>query len=483
MKIYSPATIENVEEKAPDTLKLKWFEYAGRNIAFNVTFYHLLENYAVLYKKAIGSRFEHTLVRAKGNKWMMYRIEKEMCELKSNVKKYLKDKEKTKQILDEMEKAHAEFIEFCKNCKEENSIEYLKKFIKKQVPCPGAVSVCIAVCDAVSAYLEKQISDEDLIEIAVPHKPTLQMEQQVDLLKTLIKIKQEKLEEKKVKELLKKHYEEYAWVYFYVDDPITPFEMFLEQNEEIINSNLNILKQKLIKKQKFQEQVDKKIQKIIEKNALDQKLVHLFRRGLYLRIYGESAYGLGNKKSFPHFANIAKKLNLALNQIKYLTIEEMEAALNNKLDYEKLVTARQRDYAILLAGENLFVLNGEKSSKLMQKLQIEKAETNNSNEVKGTPAVKGIVTGIVKVVNEIDELEKVQKGDVLVTKNTTPTFVPAMRKAVAIVTDEGGITCHAAIVSRELGIPCIIGTGNGTLALKDGDLVEVNANNGVVKKK
>jgi pyruvate,water dikinase len=64
---------------------------------------------------------------------------------------------------------------------------------------------------------------------------------------------------------------------------------------------------------------------------------------------------------------------------------------------------------------------------------------------------------------------------------TTPDFVPAMRKAVAIITDEGGITCHAAIVSRELGKPCIIGTKIATKALKDGDVVEVDADNGVVR--
>jgi len=64
---------------------------------------------------------------------------------------------------------------------------------------------------------------------------------------------------------------------------------------------------------------------------------------------------------------------------------------------------------------------------------------------------------------------------------TRPEFLPAMKKSVAVVTDEGGLTCHAAIVSRELGIPCIIGTKIATKVLKTGDLVEVNANHGVVR--
>ena len=65
---------------------------------------------------------------------------------------------------------------------------------------------------------------------------------------------------------------------------------------------------------------------------------------------------------------------------------------------------------------------------------------------------------------------------------TRPDFMPLMRKAKAVITDEGGITCHAAIVSRELGIPCIIGTKIATKVLKDGDMVEVDANKGIVRK-
>jgi pyruvate,water dikinase len=64
---------------------------------------------------------------------------------------------------------------------------------------------------------------------------------------------------------------------------------------------------------------------------------------------------------------------------------------------------------------------------------------------------------------------------------TQPEFLPAMKKAVAIITDEGGLTCHAAIVARELKRPCIIGTKNATKILRDGDYVEVDANNGIIK--
>lgn len=100
--------------------------------------------------------------------------------------------------------------------------------------------------------------------------------------------------------------------------------------------------------------------------------------------------------------------------------------------------------------------------------------------LKGLPASPGIASGKVKKVLAIRDLAKIEKGDVLVTKMTTPDFVPSMLKTSAIVTDEGGMTSHAAIVSRELGVPCIVGTSNATKLLNDGMLVTVDGTNGLV---
>ena len=102
------------------------------------------------------------------------------------------------------------------------------------------------------------------------------------------------------------------------------------------------------------------------------------------------------------------------------------------------------------------------------------------NEIKGSPACRGKAQGIVKIINVPDDMEKMNQGDVLVSTATTPSIVPAMKKAAAIISDEGGLTCHAAIVSRELGTPCVVGTKIATKVLKDGDMVEVDAEKGVV---
>ena len=100
--------------------------------------------------------------------------------------------------------------------------------------------------------------------------------------------------------------------------------------------------------------------------------------------------------------------------------------------------------------------------------------------VRGLAASPGIASGKVKTIKDISEIDRVEEGDILVTVMTNPDMVPAMRRANAVVTDEGGRTCHAAIVSRELGIPCIVGAKGATEILKEGMEITVDAKRGVV---
>ncbi|MGC9060265.1 MAG: phosphoenolpyruvate synthase [Thermoplasmata archaeon] len=118
------------------------------------------------------------------------------------------------------------------------------------------------------------------------------------------------------------------------------------------------------------------------------------------------------------------------------------------------------------------------------KKEVEKKQPAGTGEsrilVKGLPASPGIGMGVVKLVHGVEDLQKVEEGDIMVTVMTTPDMVPAMSRAKGIVTDEGGMTCHAAIVSRELGIPCIVGTKTATQILKDGMEVTVDGKLGNV---
>lgn len=113
--------------------------------------------------------------------------------------------------------------------------------------------------------------------------------------------------------------------------------------------------------------------------------------------------------------------------------------------------------------------------------EVQEIQLDQAKEIlTGLRASPGIAWGPVKIILDPKEISRVYEGDILVTRMTTPDFVPAMKRAAAIVTDEGGSTCHAAIVSRELGIPCIVGSRTATHTFKEGQIITVDAKRGIV---
>lgn len=105
-----------------------------------------------------------------------------------------------------------------------------------------------------------------------------------------------------------------------------------------------------------------------------------------------------------------------------------------------------------------------------------------SSAIYGAVANTGTAVGPVIICTDLASIDRVKEGDILVASMTRPEYMSAIKKAAAIVTDEGGITCHAAIVARELGIPCVIGTKVATKVFKDGDMVEVKADHGLIRR-
>lgn len=164
----------------------------------------------------------------------------------------------------------------------------------------------------------------------------------------------------------------------------------------------------------------------------------------------------------------------------YITIEE---ALSDKLPSQKEIEKRRKSW-VLIDEKTLYT--GGSINKFLNEHGIilekeEKVLDKKISEINGQSAQKGNAKGIVKIVFTIQDVQKVKKGEIIVSPMTGPDFILAIKKAAAIITDEGGITCHAAIIARELKIPCIIGTKIATQVLKDGDLVEVDADEGVMK--
>ncbi len=139
---------------------------------------------------------------------------------------------------------------------------------------------------------------------------------------------------------------------------------------------------------------------------------------------------------------------------------------------------RPQDIEFAIDGGEIYIVQ----SRPITTLEVGKKVSNVQGEVllTGLGASPGVASGRVKIINTMDDLSKIKEGDILVTKMTNPDMVITMQKSAAIITDEGGTTAHAAIVSREMGIPAVVGTENATSVLKDGLLVTVDGTNGKI---
>ena len=131
-------------------------------------------------------------------------------------------------------------------------------------------------------------------------------------------------------------------------------------------------------------------------------------------------------------------------------------------------------------GSELFIVQTRPVTTLGEKEAESQTEIKAKPILSGVGASPGIASGLVKIIPAASDIDKVKAGDILVAEMTTPDFVPAMKRAVAIVTDRGGRTAHAAIVSRELGIPCVVGTDSATKKLNDGQEITVDGSKGQV---
>ena len=180
-------------------------------------------------------------------------------------------------------------------------------------------------------------------------------------------------------------------------------------------------------------------------------------------------------KANEYLHNKAKKILPKEYQehIKFLFIEEV---FQNKMPSLDLIQKRKNGY--IFFDNNLELVDN--IPLWLERKNIVIKSQQDGKIIKGSVAYSGKITGKVCQIYTKEDFKKFEKGDILVTTMTTPKFTPILKLAGAIVTDEGGITCHAAIIARELKIPCIIGCKNATEILKNDMIVEVNANEGII---
>lgn len=191
-----------------------------------------------------------------------------------------------------------------------------------------------------------------------------------------------------------------------------------------------------------------------------------------------------NQIIFSALREIAKRFKINYNDLIFYYNEEVEdLCLRNKKLADSVIKTRKQGLTFVISKGQVKEFTVKKAKLILNQLVLSVVKAKQVKLVKGIPASQGKAKGPAFVVKGAEEAKRViKKGGILVTSMTSIDYLPAMRKAGAIITDDGGITCHAAIISRELGIPCVVGTKVATQVFKTGDKIEVDANKGVVRK-
>ena len=178
---------------------------------------------------------------------------------------------------------------------------------------------------------------------------------------------------------------------------------------------------------------------------------------------------------------VARRRGYPFELMKYLVPPEMATVFVKDVPSLTDLHRRQRGCGIVVWRGGHYIATG-KDAGVLRRLMFTTKKRDHVRDVRGLSASVGRAVGRARVIQSARDVGKVKTGDIIIAVMTRPDYIVGLKKAAAIVTNEGGITCHAAIVARELGIPCIIGTKIATEVFKDGDLVEVNANHGVVTR-
>jgi|SRR3989344_649692 len=261
------------------------------------------------------------------------------------------------------------------------------------------------------------------------------------------------------------HLKKYAWVgvHHFWGSPLTEEKIFEDMRE-------------LSKQYPFVE--DKEEKPAISSEI--QELIIAMNQLSYWRFRCAETSGYIVYHFLPRLKEISEKLKVTYEEMCWLSREEIfEALKDNDVPDKSMIEERRKTFGYTYIDDEERIFSGKMVSQLLDALGIGVAE--DVTAIRGNVACKGYAKGMVRVVKEPKNVAEFLEGEILVSPETTPDFLPAMKKAAAFITDIGGLTSHAAIIARELKKPCIIGTKIATQLLKDGMMVEVDAHNGIVR--
>lgn len=280
--------------------------------------------------------------------------------------------------------------------------------------------------------------------------------------------------------LLENHINEYGWLrtFTYFGEPFSIDEMLERIRGSLEKGNCQErLSSSEIRHRDEVAQARHKINELFGDSPLSS-LLHLAGDYLYWRFERIDAHFRSEVRVRSLERAIASAAGLTREKLIHSTYPEILGWLQGHADAlpsHAIITER------MIHGFDCFLSDGEFSVQNRQLLSLNSsAHAEDANQyslpLTGTTACPGEVTGIARLVLSADDINKVSNGEILVTTMTTPDLMLAIERCGAIITDEGGLLCHAAIISRELQIPCVIGTEAATKAIRDGDFIIVDAN-------
>lgn len=292
------------------------------------------------------------------------------------------------------------------------------------------------------------------------------------------------------KKIIQHHYK-WLWLPYTYVGPAYDVGYFLEVWRELLHEDVDAaakLKAQKAKRKAIQMR-RKQIIGLLKLSVKERKLFDIASDIIWLKGFRKDTYFYAFYVLDLLLSEVAARAGLTLMQAKHLVpgepltgkFSEIGKALKGG-DFSGIANERMKFSALHAVKGGVEVLTGKPAKKLFDSMNVESIKLSATGELKGTCACPGKAKGAVKIVNVPADIPKMNSGDIMLAHTTFPALVPAMKKAAAIITEDGGITCHAAIVARELQTPCIVGVKGLLSALKDGDRVEIDANAGTVRK-
>lgn len=352
--------------------------------------------------------------------------------------------------------------------------------------------------DYLMVTLEKELKDMDLKEDNIQnifskvstcpnYAPLSYSEEPLDLLKIALEMKKGK----EIDSLIDEHIEKYAWIKAPVEFEDTSFTKndYIDRLENIKNINIEEKIQNILKIRKNNDIEYEEVLKQYKFTEKAKKLIKAIRDFIFLRTYTtEYSDHLFYMARHTIFSEISKRCNIPVDDLIMLDDKEILSILENegiiKDEIIDIMKQRKKGFAMIWLDGNVKTIFGDDSLELQTEIansyKVSDERESGKNVISGTVANKGKVRGTARILLSYEDIYKVQKGDIIIATMTTPDYISAMEKASGFVTDEGGVTCHAAILSREFDVPCIVGTINATKEIKDGQLIELDAYNGKV---